>query len=288
MKVLLLADEVQVQHALARRFQLRERECLLQTSAQLFARTDLAGFFEAEGIGILLDTASASQVLQSPCPDLVDREVRLAHACEAADIPLLFISSSRVFDGIDGGRNREDDQPGPASREGALFWQLEEAVRVTVGRHLILRTMPLFSEQPGNVLTELLLRFEQGKPFPLSSSGRCSPLHCEDFSRVVSGVVDQLACGADVWGTYHYGSSDPVSNYQFAETVLAVVRQYTEVDETLLQRVETADSRWPNPLLNCDKIHNTFGIKQLPWRASIASTLKRLFTENDNTDHPEG
>ncbi|WP_159931251.1 hypothetical protein [Oceanicoccus sp. KOV_DT_Chl] len=39
--------------------------------------------------------------------------------------------------------------------------------------------------------------------------------------------------------------------------------------------------------MNCDKIRNTFGIKQLPWRAFVVPTVKKIF-ENKTVDSHVG
>ncbi len=46
------------------------------------------------------------------------------------------------------------------------------------------------------------------------------------------------------------------------------------------------DEDWQRPLLNCEKILNTFGIKQLPWRAFIAPTIKKYFNPALTREEP--
>ena len=177
------------------------------------------------------------------------------------------------------GRHREEDDVAPASRVGALLWRMEERVRAACKQHIILRTGPLFSAQGDNLLTSLIARLKDGATLALSTTGNSCPVHVSDLARVVSAIIDQLSCGAEPWDTYHYCSSDPVSSYLFAETVLAVVSQYRPAgaQPPLLESQDTADTRWPHPLLNCDKLLNTFGIKQLPWRAFLVPAVKQMF-----------
>ena len=198
---------------------------------------------------------------------------------------MLQLSGSQVFDGLDGGRHREEGPATPASRAGALLWRMEELVR-EAPRHLILRTAPIYSALGDNLLTRLLADFRRGGAIERSTGGQCCPTWAGDLARVISAIVDQVSCDAGCSGTYHYTSSDPVSNYQFAETTLAVASQFldTEALGLSLEIAVDMDVEWPRPLLNCEKIRNTFGIKQMPWRSSISSVVQQVF---DGEEHEQ-
>lgn len=290
MKVLVIALDAQIRGALEQQLEIRDHA------------------FESVGLEWLQDCKASEQPHSRPIPrdiavvvnalslECLEQEgglsakefdalvlaplTLLAQSCERAAIPLIQLSSDQVFDGIDGGCNRDDDPLSPASRIGAQLSSVEALVRNSCQRHIILRTGPLFSSRENNLLTRLLNRFQQGEVLSLSSVGKCCPMHTSDLARVVTAVAEQLSCGAEPWGNYHYCSSDPVSHYQFAETVLAVVSQYSSASDQSLQleSLEVRSSGWPHPLLYCDKIFNTFGIKQLPWRKFISPTVKKFFS----------
>ena len=284
MKVLIIALDDQIRHALEAQLDVRGRQY----------ETVGLEWFKREGpvdvqrppltipndIGVVVNALSLECLEQGLADEnLIEFLALLAQACEQAAIPLLQLSNSQVFDGFDGGRHRESEDVVPASRIGALLSRMEELLRGSCSRHVVLRVGPLFSSRGDNLLTGLLDKFQRGETLSLSSSGKSCPIHTKDLARVLSAIIDQLSCGCESWGTYHYTSSDPASSYQFAETVLAVVSQYTQANEQplMLEPIETADTDWPRPLLNCEKILNTFGIKQLPWRAFVVPTVKKIF-----------
>jgi dTDP-4-dehydrorhamnose reductase len=211
--------------------------------------------------------------------NLIESLLLLAQACAQRAIPLIQLSSSEVFDGFDGGRHREVDDVVPASQIGALLSRMEALLPDSCSRHIVLRVGPVFSSREDNLLTRLLEKFQRGETLSFSSGGKCSPLHSKDLARVLSAIIDQLSCGCESWGTYHYNSSDPASSYQFAETVLAVLSQYTQSNDRplMLESIDAVDLDWSKPVLNCEKILNTFGIKQLPWRAFVVPTVKKIF-----------
>jgi dTDP-4-dehydrorhamnose reductase len=276
-KILVISSSPQFIDALSERLGLRGRSLVVVGIDQCGSDSKLKSLFSSTAFDLVLNAMGFE--VGTDFNDFPLHAVKqLAELCRTMQIPLLQLSSSQVFDGLDGGRHREDEPATPASRPGALLWQVEEAVRASP-RHIILRTGPVFSAQGDNLLTRVIKDFRRGGIIERSTSGQCCPTSAEDLARVLSAIIDQVSCDAECWGTFHYSSSDPVSSYQFAETTLALVSQYLDTD-TLgisLEIATAVDIEWPRPLLNCDKIRNTFGIKQLPWRSSISRVVKQTF-----------
>ncbi len=289
MKVLVIALNGQIRDALVAQLGLRNR-LFDSVGSEWF---DPDGPVDAQrpplkipsNTSIVINAISLECLEQQQEDDVTGRVALLAQACEQAAIPLIQLSSSQVYDALDGGLHREEEEVVPASRIGAMLCRIEELVRGGCKQHIILRTGPLFSGVGDNLLTSLLADFRQGETLRLSSTGNSCPTHAGDLARVISAIIDQLSCGAGPWGTYHYCSSDPASSYLFAETVLAIVSQYTPVDQSLiLEPQDVTDGNWQRPLLNCEKILNTFGIKQLPWRTFILSTVKQILQPEKKED----
>lgn len=285
MKVLVITLDAQLRAGLEKQLTLRNRpyQCV---GVEWFRAIDPVDVQRSPStipadVGVVVNALTLECLEQQIDENLGDGLLMLAQACSQRGIPLIQLSNSRVFDGIDGGRHRERDAVVPASRIGAILSRMEELVRSACPQHIILRTGPLFSAVGDNLLTSLLQRFQDRESLTLSSSGKSSPVHVLDLARVISAIVDQLSCGAQCWGTYHYCSSDPASSHQFAETVLAVASQYIQGSDQplMLEPVATADTSWPRPLLNCDEIFNNFGIKQLPWRSYVAPTVKEVYQQ---------
>ena len=294
MKVLIIALDHQIRDALETQLENRGRD--YESVGLEWIKHEGVVDVQTPPLTIPSDIAIVVNALSLECleqhladEELIESLALLAQTCEQAAIPILQLSNSQVFDGTGGGRYRESDQVVPTSRTGALLSRMEELLRGSCKRHIILRIGPLFSAVGDNVITALLAKLQQSEPLGLCHSVDSCPMHAQDLARVISAIIDQLSCGCESWGTYHYCSSDPVNQYQFAETVLAVASQYTqELDNSLkLQAVDTADADWSRPLMNCEKLLNTFGIKQLPWRAFLTLTVKRVFQQpsaEENSD----
>ncbi|MEP5764590.1 MAG: sugar nucleotide-binding protein [Halieaceae bacterium] len=211
----------------------------------------------------------------------VERCLWLARACQTVKLPLLLLSCSRVFQGDESRAYREEDYPDGSSTIASLLIAAEAAVRDNCERHVILRTGPVFAATGINVITHMLGQLQQSGKLELSRRRCGCPISAEDAARVVSGMVDQFACGLESWGIYHYCSIDMTNCYEFAEVLLASASQYENFDPQGAQLLALEDEGdLVEYSLDCSKIRDTFAIKQQPWRASVAGYVKQYYADN--------
>jgi dTDP-4-dehydrorhamnose reductase len=120
----------------------------------------------------------------------------------------------------------------------------------------------------------------RGESLVLDNNLRGCPVASSDGARVISALLDQVSAGAELWGTYHYSSSEAATYYEFAEAILASASQFSEfgADAVELERMPV-DAPSLNRSLECSKIRNTFAIKQLPWRNAIADMVRVYFQQ---------
>ena len=208
----------------------------------------------------------------------IDRTLWLARASHRNNVGYLYLSSSRVFSGTVERLYSEDDYPDDEGVLGELLLRSETAVRDNCERHLILRLGPVFSHRYSNALTRMLGQLAEGGSVCMGNNLQGSPVVAEDAARVVSAVADQLSTHADVWGIYHYCSSEVTNCYEFAESLLASASQYSEFQPGVVE-MEKADESPAvlNRALDCAKIRSTFAIKQVAWRSFVAGSVKNYF-----------
>ncbi len=238
----------------------------------------VAEFIETEEPALIVDCLGEGG---NPCNLLLSSDVamQLIALCNERDWVWLLLSDSRVFPGAGKKRFIETDAPAPATAAGRQLLMRESFVAEAVGRHLILRTGPVIASHGDNLLMRLLARMRVGGLVTLPDVQRFCPTPVADITRVIAAIHDQLDCGASSWGHYHYESADPANGYEFAEVVLAAATQYWSMGEGVVQlRSAPVDSAADvYPLLNCQRIRDTFGIQQLPWRRAIPSLLKQIY-----------
>lgn len=238
-------------------------------------------FVESDEPALIVDCLGENG---NPCESRLATDVlaQLIACCNECEWIWLLLSDSRVFPGSSKKRFIETDAPAPVTAAGRQLLVRENFIADTLDRHLILRVGPAIASQGDNLLMRLLARMRVGGLMTLPDAQRFCPTPVADIARVIAAIHDQLDCGACAWGTYHYESADPANGYEFAEVILAAATQYWSMSEGAVQlRSAPADSAADvYPLLNCQRIRDTFGIQQLPWRRAIPSLLKQIYALN--------
>ncbi|MEM0954802.1 MAG: sugar nucleotide-binding protein [Pseudomonadota bacterium] len=211
----------------------------------------------------------------------INRSLWLARASRTLKLPVMLVSSAMVFAGLEGHAYSEEDHPDGHEPLSQLLASAEELLRENNSRHVVLRLGTVFSARGSNPLTYLLAQLHENGYLTLDRHRRGCPVPVDDAARVVSGMLDQYSCGLEQWGVYHYCSPDMTSCYGFSEVLLAAASQYTsfadDTQDALLRPVEGEVREFR---LACEKIRDTFAIKQQPWRASVAASVKQFYAKN--------
>jgi dTDP-4-dehydrorhamnose reductase len=175
----------------------------------------------------------------------------------------------------------EQDYPDNDTTLGEMLSGAEQMVRDGCERHLILRLGPIFSYEGTNIITLMLGQIQhQGGSLVMDNNLRGCPVAADDGARVVSALLDQLSTGVEAHGIYHYCSSDTATYYEFAEALLASASQFSEFSSAAVQLQRQPEGLAPlNRALNCDKIRNTFAVKQAPWRSAIPGIVKHYYQQ---------
>ena len=217
----------------------------------------------------------------------VDRTRWLASASRGLKAPFMHLSCARVFSGSAQRPYREADHPDGHSTIAELLVEAEQAVRDNCDEHVILRLGPVFAPYGINITTYFLRQLDDGQVLSLSREYQGCPIPVEDATRVISGIIDQLSCGMQPWGVYHYCSPDVTNCFEFAEVLLAAASQYRDLEAAQIQ--ELAEPEEPRLReLDCNHIRNTFAIKQQPWRANVAAHVRQYFASKESEEQTLG
>jgi len=206
----------------------------------------------------------------------------LGKVCEQVGIPIIHHSSSFVFDGRQKGTYTEEDKVNPQGRYGKSKWYGERALKAEAKRHIILRTDWLFSSHRHQYFDRVIAECKENKGKVQVVDNRFSPTHAFDVARVIYAIVNQIDCNADVWGTYHYNTIQPVNQGQFVQHLL---EEAAKLDKALDKLLPSLDIELlpvelpyiPNSALNCEKLKATFGIKQRSRVEGIKAVLDELY-----------
>ncbi len=226
-------------------------------------------------------------IIQSTCDareritaDHLSSVLRLAKACEKKRVPIIHLSSAFVFSGLHKKAYQEEDERGNKHPMAEIIKSAENTITQSVERYVMLRFGPMFAPAGTNIITGMLDRLLANKRLELSNNTRGCPVASVDAARVIAAIIDQISCGAEPWGIYHYCSSDQTSCFEFAEALLATVSQFVNYSiSPLILQDEKESKRVVRREMNCDKILNTFGIKQQPWRAVVTGCIRAICNE---------
>ena len=207
---------------------------------------------------------------------------RLAELCQHHEIRLLQPSSYRVFDGARATAYSEKDEPLPLGARGQALLALEQVVRRSCPRHVLLRFGWLLDDSPDGLLGRFLQRAEREDVLYLADDRRGNPTPVDDAARVILAVLKQLDCNSPLWGTYHYGGHEATTSLTLGQAVLSEARQLhgNLIEEIGAQahaaRADSAEEP-QHAVLACKKIFHTFGIKPRAWRTGLPALLDRYY-----------
>ena len=216
-------------------------------------------------------------------PASIDAELLVAAAqnisrvCARLNVPLIQLSSYRVFGDDNKSKHSEKDTPEPNSDVGRAFLTAESAVTEAQARSLILRTSWVIGSYGDNLLTRLMEALQQKQPWQLNARLRGAPTALSDLARVIVALIKQINSGADCWGIYHYSSGDACTEVEFAEHLWEALKQQDyQGPEPQWQLEDRAPEGTPvSALLSGLRVRNDFGVQTRTWRTYLLPIVKQ-------------
>ena len=210
-----------------------------------------------------------------------DGAANIASACADFGVPLLHLSTDYVFDGTRPLPINEEAVVNPINIFGHSKSVGEELVREKCPQHIILRVGWVFSSRGNNFVLRTLKQLRSESQVVAVGDQCGCPTDAVDVARVLLAMIQQISCGVEVWGTYHYSGAEIVTWKGFADAILAAVKSQPQ---TVAEKVVAVSSEdWqavaPRPgytALDCKKILGTFGIRQRPWRSGLVKVINSL------------
>ncbi len=211
-----------------------------------------------------------------------DGPANLARACAAAGAVLLHLSTDYVFDGTKSGPYREDDAAAPLGVYGGSKWAGEEAVRQTLPAHLILRVSWVFGATGGNFVKTMLRLAREREELRVVDDQHGCPTHAGAIAATLLTLAERLTGGPSAaYGTYHFCNPPPVTWHGFAGAIIERARALTPIKTRTIVPIATQDYPLParrpaNSVLDCTRLHETFGLTPEPWQAGLDAVLKEV------------
>ncbi|MDN3521543.1 sugar nucleotide-binding protein [Halomonas ramblicola] len=200
-------------------------------------------------------------------------------ACRDAGVPLVWCVSDQLYE--DGFAEAIDEHVIPRPRDESLrrLVVTGDRIRAEHPQHLIVRLGPLFALEGSHAwLNELIDTLVVGGELRAEADVTCCPTSADAVAMALIGMLQQLQCGADAWGSYHLAGTEPVSAFTFVSVVRTQLTTRLEGrGETLeLGPVKAMHHHHDHPLrrvLNCRRVLAAFGVHQKPWRLELGRML---------------
>jgi dTDP-4-dehydrorhamnose reductase len=194
------------------------------------------------------------------------------------DIPLVLLSSAKVFDYNEVGSLENDEMTGDIG-----LISLENKARKQL-RHLIVRVNQPFSLLSGDYAVQLLAKSRSEYALKLDNLIRIAPTPADDIAQVIHALLQQISCDESLWGTYHYCSVESTTEYGFAEVLLAEARQYEDLSHVTLEELDDDECTPSETILDSKLIKHTFGVKPKPWRQALSRLMRRYYRADQKSE----
>ncbi|UZK65037.1 dTDP-4-dehydrorhamnose reductase [Sphingomonas sp. M1-B02] len=204
-----------------------------------------------------------------------------AAACQAADIPLIQVSTDYVFDGEKPGSWEVDDPVGPRSVYGASKLGGELAVRTGCHRHAIVRTSWVVSAHGANFVKTMLRVGAERDQLKVVDDQHGAPTSAHDLAAALIQIARRLVEVPNLQGTWHFSNAGETSWYGFARAIFDQAGAHGGPAPELLP-IASADYPVParrpaNSLLSHAALTRDFGIVPRPWTEALSDILAELY-----------
>lgn len=199
----------------------------------------------------------------------------LARAANLINAAIIHISTDYVFNGDSAESYTESDVTAPQGEYGRSKLAGEQAVAQACPKHIILRTAWVFGERGHNFVKTMLRLAKTRASLGVVADQFGGPTYADDIANAILTISKRIACDSHAYGLYHFSGFPHVSWHSFAEKIFEIaLEQGALVQPIKVNPITTLDYPTPakrpaNSRLNCDKIHNVFGIKQSDWQAAL-------------------
>jgi dTDP-4-dehydrorhamnose reductase len=174
-----------------------------------------AGYADVEGAESEPDLATTVNVRGAQA---------LASCARRLGIPIIHLSSSYVYDGLQSTPYREGDPTAPLGTYGRTKLMGERAVARVHPEHVTLRLSWIYSEFGRNFVTAMLRQAEQSSSVRVVGDQIGNPTSAADVASAIIAVGRNLLLRrppSESYGTFHLSAPDIITPVAFADAIFA-------------------------------------------------------------------
>ena len=195
--------------------------------------------------------------------------MNIAKTCKNLDIPIIYISTSYVFDGYKSKPYSESDTCNPLNIYGKTKMGGEQLIRTLCNKYFILRCSWIFGSKECFVRKVL---DNNAVPIFLASNELGNPTYIEDLCNVIDSIME-----SDKFGIYNCASPNPITKSEFVGKIFGEINLEKEIVAIPCNYLDTAAKRPEISALTTDGLFRTFGIKLPKWETSLNKYIKEIW-----------
>lgn len=189
-----------------------------------------------------------------------------AYPCSILNIPIIYLSTSYVYDGNKNSPYFETDKCSPVNIYGKTKLAGEKLIRTLCKKYFIVRTGWLFGEE--NCFVNKVLNNSNVSMF-VCSTETGNPTYVEDLCRVIEKMFH-----SDLYGIYNCGNPSSTTKSAWVKKIFnysGIERRILEMPENFLRNTAI---RPKNSSLNISLIKNCFDIELPNWENRLSEYIK--------------
>lgn len=203
---------------------------------------------------------------------------------------LVHYSTDYVYDGTKQSPYTEADSPNPVNFYGNSKLDGEQAIAASGCKHLILRASWIYSNR-GTNFVRTMMRLAQEKN---DLSVVTDQIGCPSWARFLAVVSAEILLknnGLENFsGTYHLSATGHVARFDFAQSIIALAKQFGNPGSkwAQLHPIKTIDFPLParRPLYvatSKNKLSERFGVSIPSWQIQLESFMKNVDAQSTST-----
>jgi dTDP-4-dehydrorhamnose reductase len=206
----------------------------------------------------------------------------LAEEAKKLGALMVHYSTDYVFDGAKTSSYIETDAPNPLGAYGRTKLEGDRAVKASGADHLIFRLCWVYGARGQNfMLTMQRLAREREKLRVVGDQFGC-PTWSRMIAETTAQALKQVLASANASGfngEYHLAAGGQTTWHEFASRIIELMPE-AERKCRVVEKITTAE--YPTParrpaysVLDCGKLHNTFGLRLPDWETGLRQVLDK-------------
>lgn len=197
----------------------------------------------------------------------------LAAASAAHQAKLVHISTDYVFNGRGSQPYTEDHPTDPVNTYGRSKLQGEQEALEAHPDTVVIRTSWVYSAYGNNFVKTMLRLMKERPSVGVVADQQGSPTYAADLAQAVLQIISS---GRWQPGIYHFTNAGEISWFDFADAIRVLTKASCTVQALTTEQYPTPAKRPAYSVMDTTKISQTYGVRPVPWKESLAICLARL------------